>query len=283
MSTAMKMKSNKLEYSSFETITPAEAKRILEKSQFKNRPLSQRVVDGLAAQMTAGYWKINGETIKFDKFGNAFDGQHRLHAIVKSQVTIVTNVARNLDPSVFDTVDGHRKRTEANHLSIAGEKNTSTLAAALKTTAAFYQIGYLAFSSGSSAREKYAAKYLSIQDLLKEYQGLRYSVDYVCGLSNSRIFKPASLISSIHYIFGHHDSIRRDWLFDSLHRNHFSTMTCPVRALFMAYQSEKTLLKMKTSQRYQAALWFKAFAAYCNGDSMTLLRFQDKEKFPNLS
>lgn len=282
MSLAMRIKQNELVDSSFETITPADAKRILAKSQFKNRPLSSRYVDELASQMAAGYWKINGESIKFDKFGNVFDGQHRLHAIIKSQVTIITNVARNLDSSVFDTIDGGRKRTDANNLSVAGEKNSSTLAAALKTVAAFDNIGYLAFSTGASTREKYTAKIKPVKELIKDYQGIRYSVDYVCGIGNSRIFRPVSFASSAHYIFGRHDSMRRDWFFDSLHRNHFTSATCPARALYMTYQSEKTLLKMKTSRRYQAALWFKSFAAYCNGDPITQLRIQDNEKFPTL-
>lgn len=285
MSIAMKTVANlEMVDSSFETITPTEAKRMLERTTFRNRPLNQKHVNYLADLISAGFWKINGDTIKLDVRGNVLDGQHRLHAIIKSQRPITTVVIRNLKSSVFDAIDtGRMVRSDGNVLSIAGHKNTKTLAATIKTVAAFDQVGHLAFSAGTSNREKHAVKAATILDLMAKYKDVRKSVDLVCGLSNTRVFKPSSLVSSIHYIFGKHNDVGRDHFFDRLHQNSFESFTCPARSLYMAYQSEKTYLKMQASQRYRAALWFKAFSAYCDGRQISQLRFYDNEDFPTLS
>lgn len=285
MSIAAKTTSNsELVYSSLELITPEDAKRMLERTTFRNRPLRQKHVNYLADLISAGFWKINGDTIKLDVRGNVLDGQHRLHAIIKSQRPVTTLVTRGLKTSVFDAIDtGRMVRSDGNVLSIAGQKNTKTLAATVKTVAAFDQIGHLAFSAGSSSREKHVLKAAPILGLMAEYEEVRKSVDFVCGLNNTRVFKPSSLISSIHYIFGRHSIVKRDRFFDNLRQNYFDSLTCPSRALYMAYQSEKTYLKMQASQRYRAALWFKTFSAYCDKRQISQLRFSDNEDFPTLS
>lgn len=270
---------------SFETITPADAKRMLAQTNFRNRPISQKHVNYLADLIIAGFWKTNGDTIKLDKSGNVIDGQHRLHAIVKSQKAVVTCVVRNLDQSVFDAIDTiGRRRTDGNVLAIAGHKYATPLASAIKIVAAFDQIGQQAFPAGRAAsRERYAVKASTILSLIAKYDNIHESVKVVHSLSNASVFNPASFVASVHYIFGRHDSTRRDWFFDSLHRNHFTSATCPARALFMAYQSKNIQLKMQSSHRYRAALWFKAFSAYCDGRQISQLRFYDCEDFPTLS
>lgn len=285
MSTAMKFTPDfNLVDSSLERITPDDTKRLLAQSIFRNRPLNQKHVNYLADLISAGFWKINGDTIKLDVHGNVLDGQHRLHAIIKSQCPVTTVVIRNLKTSVFDAIDtGRMIRSDGNVLSIAGHKNAKTLAATVKTVAAFDQIGHLAFSAGFSSREKHVLKAATIQDRVAEYPHLYASVDFVCGLSNTRVFKPSSLISSIHYIFGRHSIVNRDRFFDNLHQNHFDSLTCPSRALYMAYQSEKTYLKMQASQRYRAALWFKSFSAFCEGRQISLLVIRENEVIPTLS
>lgn len=271
--------------SSFELITPEDAKRLLARTNFRNRPISKKHVNYLADLILAGYWKTNGDTIKLDKSGNVLDGQHRLHAIIKSQKTVMTCVVRNLDQSVFDAIDNYRRtRTDGNVLAIAGHKHTTPLASAVKTVAAFDQIGQYAFPVGRAAsRERYAVKASTVLSLIDKYDKIHESVKFVHSLNNVSVFNPTSFVASVHYIFGRHDSLRRDWFFDSLRRNHFGSLTCPARALFMAYQSKHLQIKMQASHRYRAALWFKTFSAYCDGRQISQLRFHDSEDFPTLS
>jgi hypothetical protein len=239
------------EHVAFEVITPAAAAKMLQRSNFRNRNLNNRQVDQIAQSMQLGRFKLNGETIKLDDQGNVFDGQHRLHAIIKSQIPVRICVARNLDQSVFDTVDKGRKRTDADILGIKNEKNTATLSAALRIVNAYLHLGSDGFNKGEGSIPYHRVKHFLIADLLESHCDIRHSVNLIASTKGKvRPFHPAGLISAIHYLFGKltadsicrdgftADSICRDEFFERLRRNDFRGQTCPARSLFMAYQSE---------------------------------------------
>ncbi len=112
------------------TITPDRAAAWLRKMD-KNRALSMRQVNKLAADMKAGQWSLNGQTIKFNRDGKLFDGQHRLQAVMKSGCAIQSYVVFGIDdPNAFQTVDYNQKSRDASQiLGIMGLKNTTILAA----------------------------------------------------------------------------------------------------------------------------------------------------------
>lgn len=84
-------------------------------NQAPNRPLSQCHFNKMIADLEAGTWYYNGETIKFNKLGQLFDGQHRLEAIVRSGVTTFMMVAYDLDDTL---VDYNRTRSASDILTI---------------------------------------------------------------------------------------------------------------------------------------------------------------------
>lgn len=86
-----------------ETITPEIAKKYLEKNTRNYRSLSKNTVDTYAEDMKIGKWEENGECIAFYENGDLFDGQHRLHAIVKSGVTLRMMVERGIPNSTTIT------------------------------------------------------------------------------------------------------------------------------------------------------------------------------------
>lgn len=77
-----------------ETITPQKAKEFLAKNT-KNRDVNRRTVDTYAKQMKEGNWDDTSTPITFFKDGTLADGQHRLHAILKSNVTVQAFVCYN--------------------------------------------------------------------------------------------------------------------------------------------------------------------------------------------
>lgn len=117
----------------WETITPAIAQGLLDHHNTHNRPLNRVRVTSLAADMTAGRWAVNGETIKVATDGTLLDGQHRLAAIVLSGVAVRILVVRNVAPDAQDTMDTGGKRSFGNQLSLHGEANASQLAATVRT------------------------------------------------------------------------------------------------------------------------------------------------------
>lgn len=91
-----------------ETITPAVAKAML-KHNVGNRPVDKERVAMLAADIVAGNWHENGESIKFDKNGNLVDGQHRLMACILAGIPIKSIVIRGVEDA--RGIDCGKKRT----------------------------------------------------------------------------------------------------------------------------------------------------------------------------
>ena len=104
---------------SVETIGPAEAAEYL-KANTRNRKVSRGAVKAYAAAISAGEWRLNGETIKFDADGTLIDGQHRLMAIVEAGAPIRAFVMRGLAPESITTIDTGKARTGGDLLSMLG-------------------------------------------------------------------------------------------------------------------------------------------------------------------
>lgn len=120
-----------LPMSSVHKVTPAIATQWLS-TNTANRPLSDAAVAKYASAMAKGEWKLNGEPIIFSADGKLMSGQHRLHAVVHSGVTIESLVVTGVEQEVFDTLDTHRPRSAADVLSMKGYTNTRKLASAIR-------------------------------------------------------------------------------------------------------------------------------------------------------
>lgn len=94
-----------------------------------NRPLQAFTVGRYAAEMSAKTWRHpTGEALIFDKNNIIQQGQHRLHAVIKSGQTIRFWVMFNADPDDFEVIDSGVKRTIANVLQMQGGKYATTSA-----------------------------------------------------------------------------------------------------------------------------------------------------------
>ena len=127
-------------------VTPAMAKKWLSENEENFRLPNNTRVHIYAAEMTAGAWKLNGESIKFDNDGKLRDGQHRLLAIVMSGVTIQTLVCYGLEEDYG--VDRGMNRTVAQTLANQGLKNSAKIAAIAKL-ALIHEKGKWAAKHGS--------------------------------------------------------------------------------------------------------------------------------------
>ena len=68
------------------TITPDEAKRLLEQDNRNFRKVSRGEVAKHINSMKEGKWRFNGDSIALDASGLVKDGQHRLIACMESQI-----------------------------------------------------------------------------------------------------------------------------------------------------------------------------------------------------
>jgi hypothetical protein len=109
-------------------IDPARAEEMLKRLEVNRRLVSNHVAF-LAREMKDGLWKINGDTIRFSG-KRLLDGQHRLHAVVQSGITIWALVVEELDDASFDTIDTGRVRGAGDILSSFGNFQQPFMAAA---------------------------------------------------------------------------------------------------------------------------------------------------------
>ncbi len=105
-------------------IDPALARAWLQ-NNFRNRPISDDVVDAFARDMRNGVWVATHQGVAFNDRDELIDGQHRLHAIVKSDCTVRMMVTFGLPAQIegsqmttMDAVDRGRTRSVADQLRI---------------------------------------------------------------------------------------------------------------------------------------------------------------------
>jgi hypothetical protein len=107
------------------------------RNNFRNRPISDDVVTAYARDMLAGQWVFTHQGIAFNDQDQLIDGQHRLKAIIKANITVPMMVTFGLPSKIdgkemttMDCVDRGRTRSVADQLKIQhGISNASIIAA----------------------------------------------------------------------------------------------------------------------------------------------------------
>jgi hypothetical protein len=124
---------------SFEMITPAVARHWLNNNQ-GNRRLRSSTVDSYARDMRAGQWVTNHQGLAFNANDQLIDGQHRLHAIVAADTTVLLMVSRGWPVQetgkrvrTMDTVDVGAGRSLADLLHLQhGSENPRVVTASAR-------------------------------------------------------------------------------------------------------------------------------------------------------
>lgn len=117
---------------SIETITPAKAKRILEKQNAGNRKLRRQVVNRYVYDITHGNWKEDGSPIRFNGDGTLIDGQHRLNAVIEANRSIKSVVIKGIPSNAKSVIDTGAKRSFSDVLHYMGHKDKNQLAAIIR-------------------------------------------------------------------------------------------------------------------------------------------------------
>ena len=111
-----------------ETIGPKEAEALLA-ANTRNRNILRGVVTQYAEDMAAGRWMLNGDTLVIGTDGTLLNGQHRLHAVIKSNTKQQFIVVRGVAPESFVTIDQGAKRSAGQILGLLGHPSAHRLAA----------------------------------------------------------------------------------------------------------------------------------------------------------
>ncbi len=108
------------------TITPEQAEKML-RGNTNNRTLRERLVNRYAHDMENGDWLPNGEAIVMNG-RTLIDGQHRLHACVKSGVPFKTVLVTGVSLDAVYTIDTGAARNLSDILSLNGVNDSRSVA-----------------------------------------------------------------------------------------------------------------------------------------------------------
>jgi hypothetical protein len=183
-------------------VTPEMASNWLSNNS-KNRPISKLHVNSYTTEMLSGNWKEQtGEAIKITKSNHVADGQHRLHAIIKANISLHFTVFTDMDDDIISVLDSGKRRNGSDVLSIYGIKNASLVSAIIAASNSL-QNGFYGSSKGGST----IATRLTNNEILEEYQKApEYWNEVVLSSKKwyegcSRILT-ASTIGSLYVVFG---------------------------------------------------------------------------------
>lgn len=137
----------------------------------KNRRLKKNTLASYVEQMKSGNWKENGEPIIIDKNGVIKDGQHRLHAIVKTDFSYIVPIIYDIEPDVMDTIDTGSNRTASDVLFLNGFKYNAHISKIAKHI--------IKYKSGISMGNNDAKKVItnaSVLNFAQENEELLYTI-----------------------------------------------------------------------------------------------------------
>lgn len=180
------------------SVSPQCATRWLAENNTHNRPLRRRTVEKYARDMACGSWALTGEPIKFATDGTLLDGQHRLAAVVKANVTVLLFVARGITAEAQLVMDTGAKRTASDAISLVGRPNSSVLAAASRLALAVdvAQRGEIVHAS----IDKYSATTSELLDFIDANPEMQTSASFASRYARNTDVAP-SVVAYTHWIF----------------------------------------------------------------------------------
>lgn len=261
-----------------EVITPEIAKEYLKFNQV-NRPLNKRTVEYYADQMKRGQWMLNGESISFSKGGTLVNGQHRLNAIIKADVSVQILVVRGVDEESFITFDNGRIRTMGDIFSLADIPSANRAAAIVKRYIMMKK-ELNAITNTTSTISARAHK-ISKKDMFECYNNDKELFDKATKLSYSLILKLKIMNGSevgacYAYLIREkkHPEEFVEAFFKMLFYNE-NVSNNTINLLREKYIQSSISKSMKMSSAYKEAIFIKTWNAYVTRKELSLLRWNE--------
>lgn len=258
------------------SIDPAMAAAMLAKNS-TNRKVNTRRVHTYANFMRNGEWKLNGESICFDSDGNLLNGQHRLLAVIESDMTVPFVIVSNVDDGSFSTYDTGKKRTAGDVFGIAGVRNPNESASAV--------LKYMILCDDPAAQIIHTKKQTAIakEKMLEIYNDSRSLFDSAVDLAYKlnyklNIYRRSDIAAMIVYLVLEKKHSRAEV-------EHFLRMLFQYEtttdAPYLAYVRDKIikagLSAVSMNPRYKQNLLFKAWNMYASNSEGKIVKIADNE------
>lgn len=267
-----------------ETITPKKAKELLEKNTH-NRPVSQKRVNHYADIMKQGKWHLTHQGIAISKTGVIVDGQHRLLAVIQSNMPIDFNITYDVEDETFKYVDVGYTRTTSNIFAIEGISNYTKHASGVSRYHGFMNSqGSLSTTTSSRVENNYTH-----DDYLQFYYDNEDFLIQVQSLATSLYSKYKILSTSEIYAFIVYANIDCNWSFEKVKSffdhvymlRHDAKSNVPRLLFDKLIQNATGTVEIKP--KVKTALIIKAFNYFIKGKSLKRLHYvEENEKYPNV-
>lgn len=119
-------------YSQIDVLVSRKVAEVLLAINTKNRKFKENQMPGLCAALTEGRWINTGHPVIISSDGLLQDGQHRLTAIVRTNIAANMDLRFGVDPRAFMVTDMGARRGAGDTLQIAGYTDPNILAAAVR-------------------------------------------------------------------------------------------------------------------------------------------------------
>lgn len=129
-------------------IDPAMAQVMLDHNE-GNRNIRPSKLDQYKRDMREGRYKFNGESLIVAKNGRINDGQHRLRAILETNLAFKSVVSFGVSLDAIDTIDIGAARTGADALSIDDVPNAHIMSSMLKLIVSYERAKQEGFPAGT--------------------------------------------------------------------------------------------------------------------------------------
>lgn len=254
-----------------EIVTPDFARELLKKNTM-NRKMNPNRVAVYADEMTNGNWAYNGESIIIAKNGRVLDGQHRLHAVVESGVTVVFLIAYGVDEKTFDSMNQGCKRTTGQILQLEGHANGTLMASTVRCLHNYYENGSMRVQTQRAFTPRQHKMYQA------KLKGIEHSVVYA--FNHKRPLFTHTMIAGLHYIFSKIDKNDAIHFMNAIitgdHQGDIDLLN--LRNFFIDKKFQGMVFNR--NRQWVCGVLIKGWNAWRNGTTLRKFEYEDGEQFP---
>jgi hypothetical protein len=251
-------------------ISPKIAAEIL-KNNPMNRRIKDYVVEDYARQMSAGLWREDtAEAIQIATDGELLNGQQRLTALIKANVTLKFTVATDCDKEIFKFLDQHAKRTPGDVFYCAGIASSINVAAGIKRYFNLKRGGHDLLKSRSAQISPSEA--LSLYASRNKYWDAANNMCSVWYSKCQRMLTHSEILGLYSFFF----DINEDDAFlfmDSLCNGDDLKIKSPIKQLREKLIFSKINKKFNLTNLQRTALIFKSWNLFRTGESVKFLKY----------
>jgi hypothetical protein len=260
------------------TVAPGHAKTLLAGLFEGQRPLTENYINRLANEMKAGNWRLSPDCLVLVK-GRLANGQHRLHAVCRSQQTVPFLLLETDDDELYKVIDAGNKRTVADVLTGEYRKEIATAARWI----VLYDLDGICCTGCKSSEEAKCTRSLCIEFAEKQHDALQLLVSTCYHLNSKFHIVAPSMVAAVAFLAKRDCPRAEAGLVDKFVQNIYDGESTADAA--RDFRERIIRSKVGSSRLHRCtvlALLIKSLRSYLNGTRLAVVRLNEGETFPRL-